>query len=74
MAEDELLRVLLLVRNFLPAWKQVAEGGWDVGAVVQDSHDVEGKTIATVGAGRIGFELLKRLKVRLYGRRVQAGS
>eukprot|EP00249_Psilotum_nudum_P009115 c21720_g1_i1 orf=398-1558(-) len=62
VAEDELMRILILLRNFLPAWRQIYEGDWDVAAVVYRSYDLEGKTIGTVGAGRIGKELLKRLK------------
>lgn len=63
VAEDELMRILILIRNFLPAWKQIAEGGWNVAAVAYRAFDLEGKTVGTVGSGRIGQELLKRLKV-----------
>jgi len=63
VAEDELMRILLLVRNFLPAHKQVSEGGWNVAAVAYRAFDLQGKTVGTVGSGRIGQELLKRLKV-----------
>jgi formate dehydrogenase len=62
VAEDELMRILILLRNFVPAWKQVSEGGWNVAAVAYKAFDLEGKTVGTVGSGRIGQELLKRLK------------
>ncbi|GLJ17840.1 hypothetical protein SUGI_0311950 [Cryptomeria japonica] len=62
VAEDELMRILILVRNFVPGYKQIVEGDWNVAAVSYRSYDLEGKTIGTVGAGRIGKELLKRLK------------
>ena len=65
VAEDELMRILILMRNFLPGYKQIVEGDWNVAAVSYRSYDLEGKTIGTVGAGRIGKELLKRLKVLL---------
>lgn len=63
VAEDELLRILLLLRNYLPGWKQITAGGWDVAAVASKSYDLRDKVVATIGAGRIGYELLKRLKV-----------
>ena len=28
VAEDEVMRMLILIRNFIPGWKQVVEGGW----------------------------------------------
>lgn len=63
VAEDEVLRVLALVRNFAPGWKQVNEGGWNVAAVVHHSYDLIDRTVGTVGAGRIGREVMQRLKV-----------
>eukprot|EP00850_Spirogloea_muscicola_P003546 SM000014S00334 [mRNA] locus=s14:728401:730941:- [translate_table: standard] len=62
VAEDEVMRILLLIRNFLPAWHQIHDGGWNVAEVTSRAYDLQGKTVGTVGAGRIGFELLKRLK------------
>jgi formate dehydrogenase len=62
VAEDELLRILLLLRNFLPAHQQITDGGWDVAACAAQAYDLKDKVVATVGAGRIGYELLKRLK------------
>ena len=53
--------MLALVRNFVPAHEQVARGDWDVAAVAKDSFDVEGKVVATVGVGRIGERVLRRL-------------
>jgi formate dehydrogenase len=53
--------MLALVRNFVPAHEQVARGDWDVAAVAKDSFDIEGKVVATVGAGRIGERVLRRL-------------
>ncbi|KAL2634931.1 hypothetical protein R1flu_006410 [Riccia fluitans] len=62
VAEDELMRILILVRNFLPAWEQISNGEWDIAAAASRSSDLRDKVVATVGAGRIGRELLKRLK------------
>ncbi|KAJ7284312.1 hypothetical protein O6H91_Y338100 [Diphasiastrum complanatum] len=62
VAEDELMRVLILLRNFVPGWKQITQGNWDVAEVIHRSYDLEGKTIGTIGGGRIGQLLLQRLK------------
>ncbi|KAI5409574.1 formate dehydrogenase 1, mitochondrial [Lathyrus oleraceus] len=37
-------------------------GEWDVAGIAHRAYDLEGKTIGTVGAGRIGKLLLQRLK------------
>ncbi|KMZ56381.1 Formate dehydrogenase, mitochondrial [Zostera marina] len=62
VAEDELMRILILVRNFIPGYLQVIEGEWNVAGIAYKSYDLEGKTVGTVGAGRIGKLLLQRLK------------
>lgn len=62
VAEDELMRILILVRNFLPGHHQVINGEWNVAAIAYRAYDLEGKTVGTVGAGRIGRLLLQRLK------------
>lgn len=64
VAEDQLMRVLVLVlvRNFLPGHRQAINGEWDVAGVAHRAYDLEGKTVGTVGAGRIGRLLLQRLK------------
>ncbi|KAH7292304.1 hypothetical protein KP509_29G061300 [Ceratopteris richardii] len=62
VAEDELMRILVLLRNFLPGYRQICNGEWDVAAQCYRAYDLEGKTVGTVGCGRIGRELLKRLK------------
>ncbi|KAL2335646.1 hypothetical protein Fmac_016859 [Flemingia macrophylla] len=62
VAEDELLRILVLVRNFLPGYHQAVKGEWNVAGIAHRAYDLEGKTIGTVGAGRIGKLLLQRLK------------
>ncbi|CAN8244035.1 unnamed protein product [Cochlearia groenlandica] len=62
VAEDELMRILILVRNFLPGYNQVVKGEWNVASIACRAYDLEGKTVGTVGAGRIGKLLLQRLK------------
>ncbi|KMS98036.1 hypothetical protein BVRB_4g096300 [Beta vulgaris subsp. vulgaris] len=62
VAEDELMRILILVRNFVPGYQQAINGEWNVAGIAYRAYDLEGKTIGTVGAGRIGKLLLQRLK------------
>ncbi|XP_006656096.1 formate dehydrogenase 1, mitochondrial [Oryza brachyantha] len=62
VAEDELMRILILLRNFLPGYQQVVQGEWNVAGIAYRAYDLEGKTVGTVGAGRIGRLLLQRLK------------
>jgi len=62
VAEHVVMTILALVRNFVPAHEQIARGDWDVAAVAKDSYDLEGKVVGTVGVGRIGERVLRRLK------------
>ena len=63
VAEDEVMRTLVLIRNFLPARDQIVAGKWDVPAVAVNSWDLMDKTVGTVGGGRIGYHMMKRLRV-----------
>ena len=64
VAEDEVLRILLLMRNWLPAHRLIAdEKTWNVAKTSNKAYDLKGKTIGTVGGGRIGYETLRRLEV-----------
>ncbi len=63
VAEHAVMQILTLVRNYLPAYKQVLDGRWDIGEIASKSHDLEGKIVGIVGAGRIG----QRLAIRLRG-------
>lgn len=62
VAEDQLMRILVLMRNFLPGHHQAISGEWDLAGIAHRAYDLEGKTVGTVGAGRIGKLLLRRLK------------
>lgn len=62
VAEHVIMTMLVLVRNFVPAHEQIINGEWDVAGVAKDSYDIEGKVVATVGVGRIGYRVLQRLK------------
>ena len=63
VAEDEVMRILVLIRNYLPARDQIVSGKWDVPAVAVNSWDLIDKTVGTVGGGRIGYHMMKRLRV-----------
>jgi formate dehydrogenase len=62
VAEHNVLQILALVRNFVPAHEQVADGRWDVADAAQDAHDLEGKTVGLIGLGAIGARTALRLK------------
>lgn len=62
VAEHDVMQVLDLVRNFVPAHDAVRAGGWNIADIVAHSYDLEGMTVGVVGAGRIGQAVLKRLK------------
>lgn len=69
VAEHVIMQVLALVRNFVPAYLDVVQGGWNIGAIAARSHDLEDKTVGIVGFGRIGQRVAARLKpfdVRVY--------
>ncbi|KAF9529215.1 hypothetical protein CPB83DRAFT_852870 [Crepidotus variabilis] len=62
VAEHVVMSILLLVRNFVPAHEMIERGDWTVSDVARNAFDVEGKVIGTIGAGRIGYRVLQRLK------------
>ncbi len=62
VAEHVLMQVLILVRNFVPAYLDVVGGGWDIAKIAGRSHDLEGKTVGIVGMGRIGQRVALRLR------------
>lgn len=61
VAEHVMMVILDLVRNFVPAHEQIVNGKWDVAGVAKDTFDLEGKVVGTVGVGRIGERVLRRL-------------
>jgi formate dehydrogenase len=62
VAEHVVMAILVLVRDYLPAHRWAAEGGWNVADCVSRSYDLEGMQVGTFGSGRIGTAVLRRLK------------
>ena len=62
VAEHVVMQILTLVRNYIPAYIGVTEGGWDIGKVAARSHDLEDKSVVIVGMDRIGQRVAARLK------------
>eukprot|EP01060_Flectonema_neradi_P022140 TRINITY_DN30424_c0_g1_i1.p1 TRINITY_DN30424_c0_g1~~TRINITY_DN30424_c0_g1_i1.p1 ORF type:complete len:419 (+),score=94.20 TRINITY_DN30424_c0_g1_i1:70-1326(+) len=61
VSEHVVMHILALVRNYIPSYNQVINGGWNIADCVQRAYDVEGMNIGTVAAGRIGFAVLQRM-------------
>ncbi len=62
VAEHVVMMILSLVRNYIPSYQWVVKGGWNIADCVARSYDVEGMSVGTVAAGRIGSAVLRRLK------------
>jgi len=62
VAEHVVMQILALVRNYIPSHQWVLDKGWNIADCVARAYDVEGMTVGTVAAGRIGLAVLKRMK------------
>jgi len=62
VAEHVVMMILALVRNYIPSYQWVVKGGWNIADCAERSYDLEGMAVGTVGAGRIGLAVLRRLK------------
>src|SRR5690348_4946617 len=62
VSEHVVMMILALVRNYIPSYQTVIDGGWNIADCVSRSYDLEGMQLGTVGAGRIGSAVLRRLK------------
>ena len=62
VSEHVVMMILALVRNYIPSYQTVLDGEWNIADCVSRSYDVEGMQVGTVGAGRIGSAVLRRLK------------
>lgn len=61
VAEHAVMMILSLVRNYIPSYGWVVRGGWNIADCVERAYDLEGMVVGTVGAGRIGSAVLRRL-------------
>jgi len=61
VAEHVVMQILALVRNYIPSYKTVVEGGWNIADCSQRAYDVEGMHVGTVASGRIGLAVLRRM-------------
>jgi formate dehydrogenase len=62
VSEHVVMMMLSLVRNYIPSYKWVIDGGWNIADCVARSYDLEAMEVGTVAAGRIGLAVLRRLK------------
>jgi formate dehydrogenase len=62
VSEHVVMMILALVRNYIPSYQWIVQGGWNIADCAERSYDLEGMHIGTVAAGRIGLAVLKRLK------------
>lgn len=61
VAEHVVMMILSLVRNYLPSHQIARDGGWNIADCVQRAYDLEGMDVGTIGSGRIGLAVLRRL-------------
>lgn len=62
VAEQVVMHILALLRNYIEAYKQVLDGRWDIAEIASKAHDLENKVVGIVGMGRIGLRVCERLK------------
>lgn len=62
VSEHVVMLMLGLVRNYLPSYEWVIKGGWNIADCVERSYDLEGMTVGSLGSGRIGLAVMRRLK------------
>src|SRR3546814_8378139 len=55
------MQVLALVRDYLPQYKIVVDGGWNIADAAKRSYDLEGMDVGVFAAGRIGRAVIERL-------------
>lgn len=62
VSEHVVMMILTSVRDYLHQHDIVKQGGWNIADAVTRSYDLEGMHVGTVGAGRIGLSVLRKLK------------
>ena len=61
VAEHIVMMILSMVRDYHTQHKIVNEGGWNIADAVKRSYDVEGMHVGTIAAGRIGYDMLRKM-------------
>ena len=61
VAEHIVMMILSLVRDYHNQHKIVNEGGWHIADAVKRSYDIEGMHVGTIAAGRIGYDMLRKM-------------
>lgn len=61
-AEYQVLQLLSLVKNYIPAYTCIDTGGSNIAECSSRAYDLEGMRVGTIGAGRKGRAVMKRLK------------
>ena len=61
VAEHIVMMILAMVRDYHPQHQIVKDGGWHIADAVKRSYDVEGMHIGTIAAGRIGYDMLRKM-------------
>jgi formate dehydrogenase len=62
VAEHVVMMILGLVRNYIPSYQTVIDGGWNIADCAAREYDLEGMQVGSVAAGRIGAAVLRRLR------------
>ena len=62
VSEHAVMQILALVRDYIPQYGWVVNGGWNIADSVSRSYDVEGMNVGVLAAGRIGLAVLKRMQ------------
>jgi len=62
VSEHAVMQILALVRDYIPQYEWVVDGGWNIADCASRSYDVEGMNVGVLAAGRIGQAVLKRMK------------
>ena len=61
VSEHIVMMILAMVRDYHNQHKIVNDGGWHIADAVKRSYDVEGMHVGTIAAGRIGYDVLRKM-------------
>jgi len=61
VSEHIVMMILSMVRDYHNQHAIAKSGGWNIADAVQRSYDVEGMHVGTIAAGRIGYDMLRKM-------------